>query len=282
MLYDEVGEAWMSRIYVAHRPALGDQDPDLWLSLMGRFTSTGHFRYDQVSPCIAVHVVRSGSGLIRTDTTEYRVGPGDVFTFFPGTRYRYADRPASPWRYTWCVLDGPSAQAALATVGIDEASPHLTGCPVAALERLFTETEQAYPAATNPPLYPVAAAWRLLDLLSRTATDERSPADGQVVAAARTLMELRFMTGLTVGDIARQLGVDRSTLFRGFHREYGVSPKQHLDTVRLRHARTLLRAGTSVADTAGLCGFADSHYFSRAYRKTYGHPPSAEVADGEG
>jgi len=272
MMYEEAGDGWKSRLWVAD-PAADETQPRL--TLLGRFSSTGHFAYDQVSPCIAVHLVRSGRGTIRSGGTEFVVGAGDVFTFFPGIRYRYADHPGSPWHYTWCVLDGQGAAKALAAIGITDRRSHLPDGAANVYEPLLSETEHVYARSPTPPLYPVAAAWRLLDLLDRQSGREAS-AGRRIAAAARNLMELRFMTGITVGDIARQLGVDRSTLFRQFHAEYGASPKKHLDNVRLHHARRLLREGTTVAEAASLAGYTDAHYFSRAYRSRYGYPPSRE------
>jgi AraC-like DNA-binding protein len=274
MMYEEAGAGWSSRLYLAD-PAQAAARHQVRLTLLGRFTSTGHFTYDQVSPCIAVHVVRSGRGTIRAGGTEYVTGPGDVFTFFPRIRYRYADHPETPWSYSWCVLDGPGTAKALSSIGITDRCPHLPARAATALEPVLTETEHTYAQSPTPPLYPVAAAWRLLDLLGRQ--NHRALGDRRIAEAAWNLMELRFMTGLTIGDVARHLGVDRSTLFRRFYQEYGVSPKQRLDIVRLNHARRLLRGGTTVAEAAALSGYTDAHYFSRAYRSRYGYPPSREV-----
>ncbi|HEX6681991.1 MAG TPA: AraC family transcriptional regulator [Candidatus Limnocylindrales bacterium] len=279
MMYKEAGNGWKSRLYVAdpaHADAGAGSQPRL--SLLGRFTSSGHFAYDQVSPCVAVHLVRSGRGTIRSGGTEHSVGAGDVFAFFPGIRYRYQDHPESPWRYAWCVLDGRGAAEALSAIGITPDTPALpagTTTTTTAYEPLLTEVQHLYARSPTPPLFPVAAAWRLLDLLDRQRTRD-AVADRRIAAAARNLMDLRFMTGITVNDVARHLEVDRSTLFRRFHSEFGVSPKRHLDGLRLHHARRLLRDGTTVAETAALSGYTDAHYFSRAYRSLFGYPPSKE------
>jgi len=44
---------------------------------------------------------------------------------------------------------------------------------------------------------------------------------------------------------------------------------------RLEHAATLLRSGkANCTEAAFAAGFNDSNYFSRAFRKVFGHAPS--------
>jgi transcriptional regulator GlxA family with amidase domain len=98
-----------------------------------------------------------------------------------------------------------------------------------------------------------------------------------IAEVARTLIDHRYMTAMSVDEIARQLRVDRSTLFRKFREAYDMSPKAYLDSVRLERARKLLtQSRATVRETAMLCGFEDSHYFSRVYKNAFGHPPSEE------
>jgi transcriptional regulator GlxA family with amidase domain len=88
-------------------------------------------------------------------------------------------------------------------------------------------------------------------------------------------MEEQMMSGITVDEIARKLGVTRSTLFRKFRDRYRVSPKEHLDTVRIERARRLLiQSNAPIRDIAGICGYEDGHYFSRAFKRQIGCTPS--------
>ncbi len=62
-----------------------------------------------------------------------------------------------------------------------------------------------------------------------------------------------------------------SVLYRKFFR---TSPIEDLIQIRLEYAKTLLLASnTSVKETAGQCGFFNTHYFSRLFSRRFGHPP---------
>jgi len=284
MLHEETNEGGENRLYFPEIVQGAERDTGLSLSIMARFISSGNFSHEQVSPNVAVHVMRSGQGTIRTEEASFDVEAGHVFTFFPETYYRYGDRQAKGaqlgrlrWSYAWCVLDGSQAIEALSMVGITPENPHLRGNVADSLEDLFGEVEETYLLPDCPPAFPTASAWRLIDLLGRAAPAASTSPERNVAELARRLIDHSFMTGLTVDDIARRLEVDRSTLFRKFRRSYRISPKEYLDSVRLSRARQLLRQSRStVKEVAAYCGFDDSHYFSRVYKKAYGYPPSIE------
>ena len=63
-------------------------------------------------------------------------------------------------------------------------------------------------------------------------------------------------------------------LFRLFKKYVGVSPKQYITNYRMTKAKNLLEDGLPVTDVSNRCGFSDIYYFSKAYKKHFGYPPS--------
>ena len=61
-----------------------------------------------------------------------------------------------------------------------------------------------------------------------------------------------------------------------FTERFGVSPQQYVLTLRIRHARSIIESGDfdTVAEVAETVGYTDPLYFSKAYKKYYGFPPS--------
>ena len=65
-----------------------------------------------------------------------------------------------------------------------------------------------------------------------------------------------------------------STLLPVFKKVTGYSPIDYLLHVRLAKAgELLLKTSIPVSEIASDCGFNDSNYFSRQFRKTYGLSP---------
>ena len=52
-----------------------------------------------------------------------------------------------------------------------------------------------------------------------------------------------------------------------------------ISRIRLGHAKEMIAEGRSVTETAAACGFADPSYFSKCFRRAFGHSPSRECAE---
>jgi AraC-like DNA-binding protein len=68
-------------------------------------------------------------------------------------------------------------------------------------------------------------------------------------------------------------GLDRYTLARHFRALVGTSPHRYLVMRRLEKSRAFLAGGTSLADTAFACGFADQAHFTRQFKSAFGMTP---------
>lgn len=84
-----------------------------------------------------------------------------------------------------------------------------------------------------------------------------------------------FAEDLRIVDLARQTGLSHSQFSRRFKSVLGVSPKDYLLRVRVRHARRLLETtDRTVSDVALACGFYDHSHFSHAFRRLAGISPA--------
>lgn len=84
-----------------------------------------------------------------------------------------------------------------------------------------------------------------------------------------------FSAELTVSEIAKASGVSVQYLRREYRKKYGTTLSDYIISRRLAAARECLFSGYyTVAETAEKCGFSDAKYFSRAFCKKYGVPPS--------
>lgn len=81
---------------------------------------------------------------------------------------------------------------------------------------------------------------------------------------------------LTLPETARACATSPNQLNRILKRATGSTFHQILLRHRLDHAAELLRSGqVNCTEAAFAAGFNDSNYFSRAFRKVFGHAPSA-------
>lgn len=80
---------------------------------------------------------------------------------------------------------------------------------------------------------------------------------------------------VSLEDIAEAADISRSEAGRCFSSYMNCSPVDALIQYRLQKAQQLLRSTSlSVQEISESCGFNSLNYFSRQYRKHYGHAPS--------
>ncbi|HEY6976352.1 MAG TPA: AraC family transcriptional regulator [Chitinophagaceae bacterium] len=74
---------------------------------------------------------------------------------------------------------------------------------------------------------------------------------------------------LTVGFLAANLAVSRSTLNRKISLLTGLSANELIKQYRLQKAATLLVSGKTVSETAYLTGFETPSYFTQCFKEFY-------------
>ena len=84
-----------------------------------------------------------------------------------------------------------------------------------------------------------------------------------------------FCDDISSSSLSRKFGYDETYFCRRFKTVTGLTPTVYIRILRLEKAKKLIKEGTaSIADTASVCGFSDSGYFSRCFKKHFGITPA--------
>lgn len=95
------------------------------------------------------------------------------------------------------------------------------------------------------------------------------------MAEAAAYMENHYMEDITIEQVLEISHYSQRHFIRLFSAAYNTTPQKYLMGIRIRRACSLLRENTlSITEIALRCGFSDSNYFSRAFRKSCGMTPS--------
>lgn len=107
----------------------------------------------------------------------------------------------------------------------------------------------------------------------------RAEGPGQRIARAIGLLERRYAEPVRVDELAAAAHMSASSLHQHFKQVTALSPLQYQKQLRLHQARRLMLAeGLDAAAAAHRVGYESPSQFSREYRRLFGAPPRAEIA----
>jgi AraC family L-rhamnose operon regulatory protein RhaS len=137
------------------------------------------------------------------------------------------------------------------------------------LQQLETEYKQA---ALGFETLLISMLQQLAVILVRLYPEQAQPKQINTLALARALsfIEQHFHDPeLRATDIANKSFLSTRQLERLFHQFFNTTPGQYLNDMRISRAKELLASEISlnINQVAQQCGFNDSNYFSRVFRK---------------
>lgn len=96
------------------------------------------------------------------------------------------------------------------------------------------------------------------------------------ISRALLIMEQNLSSPLSVAKLAAKVNLSTRQLERLFKEETGQSPQAAYLTLRLKHARWMLKTDLSLVAIAVETGFVDGSHLSKAFKAAFGHNPSEE------
>lgn len=206
-----------------------------------------------------------------------RVGPGQmILNGAGGPRSLAVHEPPGVEILVWDALKG---------VATDRARSEFPPLPISfplpeagAMESLFVRLlEEADSGGPEVSRICACLAEALLLKAARACrehTGRRSRREQQFLRARRYVLE-RLAQPLTVGGVAREMGISRVYLHRLFREYEGEPPQIWIQRHRMAFAAELLQSGgRSVKQVARTLGWDDPYAFSRSFKRFTGAPPS--------
>lgn len=239
----------------------------------------GHAFGPAVRPHYLIHFIRQGKGIYQRSDQVYHLSRGDAFLILPGETTKYMADRQDPWAYTWIAFDGSQAEALLNCCGLLSENPVYRSPDENARIRLLTLTDQfqqCFRDETKNVLELTGNFYLLFSCLSpcRPEREIAHSRQQQYFRQAVSYLQDNFSYPVRIQQLARQIGVSRSYLYKIFLACSGKSVQQYLQDLRLKEAcRLLADTRRDVTDIAYSCGFPDSPAFCRIFRRVYGEAP---------
>lgn len=241
---------------------------------------------------------------LTTGVKVMRVGDSDPFAFHPGDAMYVppdmeidvdlsAATEDAPIACDCIEIDRTRAEGVLAK--INETLGAQVGVPAASIrwdqytvfrgqeaDRLGLEDLMDLFCAHRDMLSDLRIETRIEDLimavLQARSTELLALEDGQtdsgIFAAARLVRE-NLSIHLCSDRLAQTACMSPATLHRKFRQNFGLTPRQFANQLRIAEAKDHLRtSGRAIGDIAARLGFSDVSHFTRVFRKAVGETPA--------
>lgn len=228
--------------------------------------------------CWEIYYLLDGICCFFIDNKSYRLTPGDMAFFPPGIIHKTNyETPTFSRLLIYCSSDfiPPSSENIL------HQSPILTRTDATAeiIGSIFKTIQQEHnqPDIFSEDIIKSKVSELLLLIARENKSVDQVKKNSSVVEMAVQYIRSRYMDPISLGDIASYCFVSREHLSRIFKRETGFNISEYLTIYRLQKAESLLRENSKIkiTEVAQRCGFNDSNYFSKSFKKMYNIPPTS-------
>ncbi len=224
-----------------------------------------------------LHFVYEGRGVFKNPEGTYNINPGDLFLIHPDElTYYYADKE-NPWKYQWVGFKGISAGYYLSEISFSKTSPVVSISDISVFKNIFNFLISIYPTDEFSYLGTSGVLSLILHTLMkerRRNSNSRKVSASSYINKSLSHFEQNYPFHISLNELSRSMGLERTTFFRIFKRETGLSPKEYLIRFRLSKACELLsKTDLSISEIAQSVGMVNSAHFATIFKNRLGKSP---------
>lgn len=217
------------------------------------------------------------------DQKSYRLTDGDIALIPPGVIHKASyETPTYSRKLVFCAegLIPSSVRELLPQIPYFAASQETAPLIKEIFETI--EEEYSHPDAFSMDVIRMKVAQLFLLIARHGQRQPQEKEESPIVERATRYIREHFPEAVTLQDAATFCYVSREHLSRIFKKETGFGFNEYLNEYRLKKANAMLREDPkcTVAEVALRCGFNDSNYFSRQYKKMY-HTTASKTRKGD-
>lgn len=231
-----------------------------------------HIRRPEKNGLYVLEYVISGKGHVRFGDSMFSPVAGDVYFLQPHAAVNYYSDSKDPWEKIWFNLGGPLIKSLCSGYGLDGLI-YYHDCP---LQELFFRAfeigktwnkESCHQFAFH--IHQIISA--LYDWKNQHPEYQKTP-EG---ICLKEYLDRHWQEKVSLQDLAKLIGKSQVQVLRIFQRDWGDTPNNYLQKLRLNSARQYLENTIlSVKEISMMLGFQDEFYFSNWFKLKSGVSPS--------
>ncbi|MBQ9926760.1 MAG: helix-turn-helix transcriptional regulator [Lachnospiraceae bacterium] len=222
-------------------------------------------------------IVLDGEGTLFYEGTRHRICSGDCVWVDCTQPYFHESSFEHPWSLKWVHFNGPEAKHFYETY-LSKGNSYIFH-PRSILP--FTEAlDQLYGFHQNKtPLMELGSNKCITDIITLCFTENESLKQGEYsipekLQQIHTYLVEHYSEKITLEDLAEHFFISKFHLSREYKKTYGNTIGNELTYQRISHAKSMLRFSDDSVDAIALkCGFQDSGYFIKVFKKAENMTP---------
>ena len=202
-------------------------------------------------------------------------GEGSLIVFPPNTRYTYTHSEDGILEYVFIHFTGSAVEEVLADCGIlIHPEINYAKCSDTLIAR-FQNMFDAFAKQDKLRDRDIGAILeQILVSLGRRILDKREENKKKLHKSLGKILS-EYSGQISVAKLAELEGLSISRYNTVFREQFGLSPVKYLTETRMSVARDLLKTTDMNVNQIGrMCGYNDSHFFSKMFKSLYGVSPS--------
>ncbi len=259
-------------------PSATAKDQYLYVQEVGTLESLQpHISRRQNLTSYLFFIVLQGSGTLTYKNQVHALLKGACVYIDCHFDYSHESSSLDPWQLMWVHFDGK-----MASFYHNQFTEHANTCVFYPSHvNLFLDClNHIYTLHENFHLFTELHSHLALTQLSTYCITELGAGnnpDSSIDSKLQTIhdyMSLHFASNITLDLLSKEFYISKFYLAREFKRKYGVTIITALLTLRLSHAKSLLRFGDdSIQSISSQCGFQDVGYFIKVFKRAEGLTP---------
>ncbi len=229
------------------------------------------------------HYIISGTGTLiaensKHESQNYSIKSGQGFLIFPNQITTYYADSKIPWEYTWIEFDGLKVKEIVDITNFSLDTPVYHANSKNIREKLMEEMLYISQHSKESPFHLIGHLYLFLDYLIQSSKSsnliQSDKMSNYYIREAIHYIEQNFQNNISIDEISKICGINRSYLSKLFRSSIGRSPQEFLINYRMIKATELLKlTSLSIGDIGSAVGYENQLHFSRAFKTIYGISP---------
>lgn len=226
----------------------------------------------------SAHFILEGKGVFSVNGKNYALGAGQGFIIIPGADCVYTADKQKPWKYVYVSFRGVDADVLVHNAGLDEQEVvfnfPLDDDMVRDIYSMHSSGKRNESRGYDVTGYFLIVMSRLIKANLQKNGESKAGYTERYYKQAKHYIEDNYSLSISVSDVAFNVGLDRTYLYRLFMKYKGVSPSDYLSAYRLKKAAEMLEnKELSINEISLSVGFKDTAYFYKVFTKMYKTTP---------